>query len=297
MALDRSGPDVDADDRSFEPDPERLDAARRLGREALPALRGGAAAGDVPVHQHARRGVRARPRGACRRRITVQRARVQVRAAHREDPRGHGDEGTDRRCGSTRSARTARGRDATWWNAPSTPDARPSLRRDALPPTRSRPAPRSKASKRRSPSERRVRVSRPWTTRRHSAAALRPCAVSFTTLARASSGSGDPTDVAARFEIVHDEHHALLRDARPTRELCEPCPRPAVDVQEHGGMARPQVGVAAFLERGGQLRGQHAMRFEEQPGEVDVGHAATILPRRDAMVNQPDHQVGSSLMR
>ena len=31
MALDRSGPDVDPDTRSFEPDPERLDTARGLG--------------------------------------------------------------------------------------------------------------------------------------------------------------------------------------------------------------------------------------------------------------------------
>ena len=91
MALDRSGPDVDADDRSFEPDPERLDR-----------LAGWAAKRFLPLEQ-------ARPPETClytntpdgefvldrvgpvRGRITVQRPRVQVRAAHREDPRGHGD--------------------------------------------------------------------------------------------------------------------------------------------------------------------------------------------------------------
>ena len=62
-------------------------------------------------------------------------------------------------------------------------------------------------------------------------------------------GIGDPPHVPARLEIVHHEHHPLLRDAGATRELGETRPRPAIDVQEHGRVARTQIGVAALLQR------------------------------------------------
>jgi hypothetical protein len=85
------------------------------------------------------------------------------------------------------------------------------------------------------------------------------------------------SDVSAGFEVVDHEHHALLRHPRSARELREPRAGTAIDVEEHGRMAGPDVGIPALLERGDQLRGQDPVGLEEQPGKIDLAHGSSFI--------------------
>ena len=90
MALDRSGPDVDPDTRSFEPDPERLERlAGWASKRFLPLVE--AQPPETCLYTNTPDGEFVLDRlGPIVGGVAVQRTRVQVRAVDREDPGGHG---------------------------------------------------------------------------------------------------------------------------------------------------------------------------------------------------------------
>ena len=95
VALHMSGPPVDANERSFEPDPEPRTARHRVRGHALRPASSRARDRHVPVHEHARRGLRARSSGPGGDRVAVQRSRLQVRAVRRPRPGRPGDGAPD----------------------------------------------------------------------------------------------------------------------------------------------------------------------------------------------------------
>ena len=85
-----SGRPVDPETRSLRGRRARGGTGRRLGRPP-PRVSGFRAQDrDVPLHEDAGRGLRARPGRTARGRLTLQRSRVQVRAADRRGARRHG---------------------------------------------------------------------------------------------------------------------------------------------------------------------------------------------------------------
>jgi hypothetical protein len=77
------------------------------------------------------------------------------------------------------------------------------------------------------------------------------------------------------FEVVHEQHHALLRHARPSREIGEPRPRSAVDVHEERGVTGARVGEPALVQAGHHLGAEHARGLEQQAGQIGFAHDAS----------------------
>ena len=90
----------------------------------------------------------------------------------------------------------------------------------------------------------------------------------------------DAPDVPADLELVDGQHHRLLRDTGALGEVGEPASAPPVHMEEHHGVTRTDVGVASIVEREVELGRDGAMRIEQQPSEVVAFHAR-ILPHAD----------------
>ena len=83
---------------------------------------------------------------------------------------------------------------------------------------------------------------------------------------------GDPTHVASLLEIVHHEHHPLLRHPGPVREVGEARARSPIDVEHHRGVAGAGVRIPTLVERGDELGPERAMRLQEQAAKIHVPH-------------------------
>ena len=89
-------------------------------------------------------------------------------------------------------------------------------------------------------------------------------------------GVGDPPDVAALLELVHQEHHSLFRDPRSLGQLGEAGPGPPVDRHEQCGVTRTDVRVASLVEALQELPAEGPMGLEQEPGQGRFH--ALILP-------------------
>ena len=100
LALDHAGPAVDPDERSFDPDPERLARVEAWGRTRFRSLIPTDAPRDVPLHEHVRQRLRPGSHRSGGHRIGVQRPWFQGQPDDRHDPGRPGDGiGTERSDG------------------------------------------------------------------------------------------------------------------------------------------------------------------------------------------------------